>query len=88
MMKTTKSNTLKEILDISGGEEILRKNGVPCITCPLAASEINSLKLDQVSKIYQLNLSKILKELNNINISRPALTNSGRQARDKMRRDK
>jgi hypothetical protein len=57
--------TLAKILKKDGAEEILMKNGVPCLSCPVASLEIDNLKIGEVCKAYGLNLKKILKELNN-----------------------
>jgi len=60
----TKGTTLEKIMEMKGGEEVLKKNGVPCISCPMAPFEISELKIGEVCKVYGLNLEKILKELN------------------------
>ena len=60
---TTKT-TLKKIIEKKGADEILAKNGVPCLSCPMAAKEIDKLEIGKVCKMYKLNLAKILKELN------------------------
>ena len=60
----TKNNTLAEIIEEKGANEILSKNGVPCLSCPMAQFEIDKLKIGEVCKMYSLNLEKILKELN------------------------
>lgn len=62
-MKFTDKTTLGEIITM-GGEDILHANRVPCMACPLAAQEINSLSIGQVARIYQLDSGKIIKELN------------------------
>ncbi len=62
--KIAKNSTLKEILKIKGAEEILLKHGVPCLSCPMAAFEIENLKLEEVCKIYGLDAEKIVKEIN------------------------
>ena len=62
--KITKSSTLAEILKKKGAEKILAKNGVPCLSCPMASFEIDDLKIGDVCKSYGLNISKILRELN------------------------
>ena len=64
MVKITKNTTLEEIIKQKGGEEILHKNAVPCVSCPMASFEIDKLKIGDVCKMYKLNLTKILKELN------------------------
>ncbi len=66
-MQITKDNTLKEILGNPGAEEILKKNSVPCMSCPMAQFELNSLKIGQVAKMYHLDLNKIIKDLNSLN---------------------
>jgi hypothetical protein len=66
MLKITASTKLSKILELKDGEKILHKNNVPCVTCPYAAMEINKLKIGQVCKAYNLNLKKILKDLNNL----------------------
>lgn len=66
MKKITKKTTLKEIIEIPKAEDILRKNNVPCITCPMAAFELDKLEIGKVAAMYNLDLEKILKELNEI----------------------
>lgn len=63
-MKITSKTTLKKILDKKGAIEILLRNGVPCLSCPMASFEVDKLKIGEVCKMYGLNLKKILKELN------------------------
>lgn len=63
-MAITAKTTLAIILDKKGGAEILAKNGVPCMTCPYSSMEIDKLKIGKVCKMYELDLAKILKELN------------------------
>ena len=63
-MKITAKTTLSEILEIKGGEKILHKFGVPCMSCPMAKFEIDKLEIGQVCKMYGLPLKDILKELN------------------------
>jgi hypothetical protein len=63
-MKITSKTTLAKIMDKKGGNEILMKNGVPCLACPMAEMEIDKLKIGEVCKMYGLNLKKIIKELN------------------------
>jgi len=68
MEKITKNTTLKKILGKKGAEDILAKNGVPCISCPMATMEIDKLKIGQICKMYGLNLEKILKDLNALSV--------------------
>lgn len=63
-MKITKNTTLEKIIEKKGSAEILVKNGVPCLSCPMAQFEIDKLKIGEVCKMYELNLEKILRELN------------------------
>ncbi|MCX6721171.1 MAG: disulfide oxidoreductase [Candidatus Staskawiczbacteria bacterium] len=64
MAKITKTTTLEKILEKKSADEILEKNGVPCLSCPMMQFEIDKLKIGDVCKMYGLNLEKILKELN------------------------
>lgn len=64
MKKIISDSTLKYIMKIKGAEEILTKHGVPCTSCPYASFEIGELRIGEVCKMYGLNLSEILKELN------------------------
>jgi hypothetical protein len=65
-MKITSKNTLAKILDKKGADEILAKNGVPSLSCPMSSFEIDKLEIGKVCKMYGLNLEKILKELNSL----------------------
>lgn len=64
MTKIIKNTTLEKILDKKGAEKILAKNSVPCVSCPMAKYELSKLKIEDVCKMYDLDLEKILKELN------------------------
>ena len=64
MPKITKDSTLAEILESKGAEKILAKYNLPCLTCPMAKFELENLKLDQVCKMYGIDIEKVLRELN------------------------
>ncbi|MFC1789763.1 hypothetical protein ACFLYY_02170 [Patescibacteria group bacterium] len=64
MKKVTKNTTLAEILKVSGAEEVLAKHNLPCLTCPFAKIEMERLKLGQICAQYNLNLEKLLSDLN------------------------
>jgi len=66
MKKITKDTTLAEILKISGAKEILGKYNFPCLSCPMAEFEIKNLKIGEVSKMYGIDVEKLLKELNDV----------------------
>ena len=57
-----KETTLKEILE-KGKENILKKHGVPCVTCPFAKMEMDKLKIGDVCSMYGIDLEKLLKDL-------------------------
>ncbi len=63
-MKITKTTTLAKIIKQKGADKILAKNGVPCLSCPMAEFEMDDLQVGEICKAYGLDLDKILKELN------------------------
>lgn len=66
MGEITKKTTLAKILEIKGAEKVLAKYSVPCLSCPMAKFEIEKLEIGKVAAIYNLDLEKILKELNSL----------------------
>jgi len=60
----TKNTILSEVLKQKGAENILAKYNLPCLTCPMAKFEIESLKLGQVCETYGIDIEKLLVELN------------------------
>ena len=62
--KYNKNSTLAETLENPKNRKILEKFNVPCLTCPFATLEMNSLTLEQIAKLYQIGLEKLLEELN------------------------
>jgi hypothetical protein len=60
----TAKTTLAKIIEKKDAAGILAKNGVPCLSCPMAQFEIDELEIGKVCKMYGLNIKKILKELN------------------------
>jgi hybrid cluster-associated redox disulfide protein len=63
-MEITKDTTLGKIIALPGKEAVLKKHGVPCVTCPFAKMEMDKLKLGQICEMYGLNIDKLLKDLN------------------------
>ena len=63
--KITKNTTLGEVLKHPESYEILMEYEVPCLGCPMARFEIDSLTLEQITKQYNINLDGLLKALNN-----------------------
>lgn len=61
-----KNTILEDILEIEGAEDILGEFNLPCLTCPFAQAEINSLRLGDVAERYSLDLEGMLKELNEL----------------------
>jgi len=55
---------LGDILEDAGKEKILAKYKLPCLSCPMASFEVGNLKLGEVCQIYDINLEKLLIELN------------------------
>jgi len=62
--KYSKNSTLAEVLEDPKNQKILEKFNVPCLTCPFAQLEMNSLKLKEIARIYGIDLESLLKELN------------------------
>lgn len=58
------NTTLAKILETKHGKKILQENGVPCVSCAMAAGEINFLKIGEVAEMYGLDKEKIIRELN------------------------
>jgi len=64
MPKITKEKTLAEILNLPGAAKILAKYNLPCLSCPFAKMEMENLKIGQVCQMYNIDVKKLLKELN------------------------
>lgn len=64
MKKIDEKTTLAKILEKKGADDILTNNGVPCLSCPMSRFEIDKLEIGEVCKMYGLDLSKIIRELN------------------------
>jgi hypothetical protein len=63
-MKINKDTVLGKVLELKGAGEVLAANKVPCITCPMAKMEMDTLKVGQICNMYGIDLDKLLKELN------------------------
>ncbi len=67
-MKFTKETTLSELLQNPKTVEILAKYNLPCLSCPMAQQEMENLKIGDVCKVYGINPTSLLKELNMISL--------------------
>jgi len=64
MNKVTKETILAEIFEKPELVKILEKYNLPCLWCPMAKQEIQNLKLGKVCEVYQIDVEKLLKDLN------------------------
>jgi len=64
--KITEDTILAEILKHPKANKILVKYQLPCLHCPMAAQEMEVLKIGEVTEIYGIDLESLLKELNEI----------------------
>jgi len=62
--KITGEITLSQILKYPGAGKILAKYKLPCLWCPMAKFEMENLTLGEICKMYNINLEKLLRELN------------------------
>lgn len=69
-MKVTKNTKLAKVLELPKGEKILAKYNLPCLFCPFAEAEIDILTVEDVCKMYGINLENLLKDLNKKNNSK------------------
>ncbi len=58
------NSTLKEALEAKNGREVLADNGVPCISCAMAAGEMDFLTIGEIADTYGLDKNKIIDDLN------------------------
>jgi hybrid cluster-associated redox disulfide protein len=66
MPKITEDTTLAELLDDPKAKEILAKYNLPCLSCPFAKMEMEGLKIGDVCKMYDIDIEKLLRELNRV----------------------
>jgi len=63
------NSTLKEILSHKKAREILFKHGVPCLSCPMMANEMNELTIGHICDAYGIDIDKLLDDLNDSRIN-------------------
>ena len=64
MVDFNEETPLKEVLEFSGGEEVLLKYKVPCLGCPMAQMEMEELTLKDICAAYRIDLKNLLIDLN------------------------
>ncbi len=65
-MEINKNTKLERVLKLKGAEAVLSKYNFPCITCPMAQMEMQTLKLGEICKYYDIEVDKLMKELNKL----------------------
>lgn len=63
-MKITRKTKLSKIIDEKKAAKILEKYEFPCISCPFARMEMESLELGSVCEMYDIDADALIKELN------------------------
>jgi hypothetical protein len=64
--KINENTVLGEAMALNGSDKVLKNNNVPCIHCPMAQMEMDTLKISQICKMYGLDEKKLIKELNEL----------------------
>ena len=63
-MKITKKTKLSKLIDDKKAQKVLEKYDFPCISCPYARMEMETLELGNVCEMYEIDGVKLIKELN------------------------
>lgn len=63
-MKIDEKTTLEEILKIEGIEKVLDRFKLPCLYCPMAATEMKYLKIRDICDFYGIDKEKLLTAVN------------------------
>lgn len=63
-MKYSEKSTLGDVLNHKKGAELLAKYRVPCISCHMASSELDSLTLKDLGNAYGIDIKGLIKDLN------------------------
>jgi hypothetical protein len=63
-MEFNEDTTLKQVLEFSGGEDVLLKYRVPCLGCPMAQMEMGELTLKEICAAYRIDLKSLIIDLN------------------------
>ena len=58
------NSTLREVLEVKKAREVLKEIDFPCLECPMSFFEMEKVTLKDIARIYNLDLKKILKKLN------------------------
>lgn len=64
MAQFSKNTTLDKILEYPKAEKILGKYKLPCLGCPFAKMEMQSLKIGDVCQMYGIDIDNLLRDLN------------------------
>ena len=67
MNEITSKSSLKNVLAVKGVEEVLDKYQVPCLTCPMAAMEMDQLTIGQICEKYHIEENALIDDINKIN---------------------
>ncbi len=67
MAKINKDTTLDEVLGDPELGKILAKHKLPCLSCPFAKFEMEKLKLGDICQMYNIDLEKLMEDLNKVN---------------------
>lgn len=65
-MEITRETTLSEIFKNPERKKILAKYNLPCLSCPYAKSEMETLKIGEICRMYSVKTQNLLKELNQL----------------------
>jgi len=63
-MKVTKKTKLSKLIDDKKAQKVLEKFDFPCISCPHARMEMEVLEIGNVCEMYDIDATKLIKELN------------------------
>jgi hypothetical protein len=65
-MKINKKTKIGKVLNLEKAQKILDKFNFPCIHCPMAKMEMETLEIGQVCEMYGIDCKKLIEELNKL----------------------
>ena len=62
--RISEETSLAEVMRRPETLQVLVNHGIPCVACPMARFEMESLRVGDVAKAYGIDVDRLMKDLN------------------------